>query len=294
VQAQTNKITSASGTVMPRFAVDGLHPERLVAPQTAEEAGALLKEANAQSWGVVPFGSGSKQHIGNPLKKFNVALSLEHFNQILEFEPQDLVVKVQAGCPLATLQVRLAQEGLCLPVDPPWQDRATLGGIVSSHDSGPLRFSHGTIRDYLIGISLIQPDGAWTKFGSRVVKNVTGYDMCKLYTGAFGTLGVLLDFYFKLKPLPPSENRRGEIQRADRDNTGAGQASQLTALASGCSRTAESLRAGILESFPKFDARRIRMGGCASLWRCRELCAMAGGTVGEALGRTDCARCDCW
>ena len=80
-----------------------------------------------------------------------------------------------------------------------------MGGIVSSHDSGPLRFSHGTIRDYLIGISLIQPDGAWTKFGSRVVKNVTGYDMCKLYTGAFGTLGVLLDFYFKLKPLPPSE-----------------------------------------------------------------------------------------
>jgi glycolate oxidase FAD binding subunit len=90
-------------------------------------------------------------------------------------------------------------------VDPPWHDVATVGGIVSSHDSGPLRFAFGTIRDYLIGISLIQPDGAWTKFGSRVVKNVTGYDMCKLYTGAFGTLGVLLDFYFKLKPFPPSE-----------------------------------------------------------------------------------------
>jgi glycolate oxidase FAD binding subunit len=139
------------------------------------------------------------------LKKCDVVLSLEHFSQILEFEPQDLVVKVQAGCPLATLQARLAQDGLCLPVDPPWQDTATLGGIVSSHDSGPLRFSNGTIRDYLIGISLVQPDGVWTKFGSRVVKNVTGYDMCKLYTGAFGTLGVLLDFYFKLKPLPPSE-----------------------------------------------------------------------------------------
>lgn len=164
-----------------------------------------MKEANAQNWAVVPFGSGSKQQIGNALKKYDVALSLEHFSQILEFEPQDLVVKVQAGCPLATLQARLAQDGLCLPVDPPWQDTATLGGIVSSHDSGPLRFSHGTVRDYLIGISLIQPDGAWTKFGSRVVKNVTGYDMCKLYTGAFGTLGLLLDFYFKLKPLAPSE-----------------------------------------------------------------------------------------
>jgi glycolate oxidase FAD binding subunit len=206
VQALSNNLTSfAEGTLASRFTIDGLRPERVVAPQTVEEAGALLKEANVQNWAVVPFGSGSKQHIGNPLKQFNVALSLEHFNQILEFEPQDLVVKVQAGCLLATLQGRLAQDGLCLPVDPAWQDTATLGGIVSSHDSGPLRFSNGTIRDYLIGISLIQPDGAWTKFGSRVVKNVTGYDMCKLYTGAFGTLGVLLDFYFKLKPLPPSE-----------------------------------------------------------------------------------------
>ncbi|MGH9427107.1 MAG: FAD-binding oxidoreductase [Terriglobia bacterium] len=206
MQALSNNITSAAeGTVASRFAIGGLRPERVAAPQTAEEAEALLKEANVQNWAVVPFGSGSKQHVGNTLKKFNVALSLEHFNQILEFEPQDLVVKVQAGCPLAALQARLAQDGLCLPVDPPCQDTATVGGIVSSHDSGPLRFSHGTIRDYLIGISLIQPEGAWTKFGSRVVKNVTGYDMCKLYTGAFGTLGVLLDFYFKLKPLPPSE-----------------------------------------------------------------------------------------
>src|SRR5262245_50150934 len=188
-----------------RFAVDGIQPDRIVAPRTTEEAGALLKEASAQNWAVVPFGGGSKQHIGNPLKKFDIALSLEHFNQIPEFEPQDLVVKAQSGCRLADLQRRLAEDGLCLPVDPPWQDTATLGGIVSSHDSGPLRFSNGTIRDYLIGISLIQPDGVWTKFGSRAVKNVTGYDMCKLYTGAFGTLGVLLDFYFKLKPLPPSE-----------------------------------------------------------------------------------------
>jgi len=206
VQALSNNMTvSAGDTIASRFAIGGLHPERVVAPQTAEEAGALLKEANVQNWAVVPFGSGTKQHVGNALKKFDVALSLEHFNQVLDFEPQDLVVKVQSGCRLATLQARLAQDGLCLPVDPPWQDTATVGGIVSSHDSGPLRFSQGTIRDYLIGISLIQPDGAWTKFGSRVVKNVTGYDMCKLYTGAFGTLGVLLDFYFKLKPLPPSE-----------------------------------------------------------------------------------------
>lgn len=196
--------TSQSGTTS-RFAIDGLHPGQVAAPETVEEATALLKEANAQNWSVVPFGSGSKQQVGNALKRYDIALSLERFDRILEFEPQDLVVKVQSGCRLAALQDCLAQHGLYLPIDPPWRDTATMGGIVSAHDSGPLRFAHGTVRDYLIGISLIQPDGAWTKFGSRVVKNVTGYDMCKLYTGAFGTLGVLLDFYFKLKPLPPFE-----------------------------------------------------------------------------------------
>ena len=188
-----------------RFVVDGLFPERTYAPKTAREVGSILEQANAHGWSVVPFGAGTKQHLGNPLVKFDVALSLENFNQIPEYEPQDLVVKVESGCRLANLQATLAQDQLCLPVDPPSCETATLGGIVSCHDSGPLRFSQGTIRDYLIGIGLVQPNGVWTKFGSRVVKNVTGYDMCKLYTGAFGTLGILIDFFFKLKPLPPYE-----------------------------------------------------------------------------------------
>ena len=112
-------------------------------------------------------------------------------------------MKVESGCRLASLQNRLAQDRLYLPIDPCGFEKATMGGIVATNTSGPLRFGQGTIRDYLIGISLVQPDGKWTKFGARVVKNVTGYDMCKLYIGSFGTLGVLTDFFFKLKPLPP-------------------------------------------------------------------------------------------
>jgi glycolate oxidase FAD binding subunit len=187
------------------YTIDGKQPAQVCAPKNSVEIGEILRQANAQRWSVVPFGAGSKQHIGNPLEKFDVALSLENFTQIAEYEPQDLVVKAGSGCRLADLQATLAADHLCLPIDPASGDFATLGGIVSSHDSGPLRFSQGTIRDYLIGLSLVQPDGTWTKFGSRVVKNVTGYDMCKLYTGAFGTLGVLVDFFFKLKPLPPVE-----------------------------------------------------------------------------------------
>jgi glycolate oxidase FAD binding subunit len=188
-----------------KFVVDGKFPERSYAPKTAKEVGAILEQASTQSWSVVPFGAGTKQHLGNPLTKFDVALSLENFSQILEYEPQDLVVKVESSCRLADLQARLAQDHLCLPIDPPAYETATLGGIVSCHDSGPLRFSQGTVRDHLIGLGLVQPNGVWTRFGSRVVKNVTGYDMCKLYTGAFGTLGILIDFFFKLRPLPPSE-----------------------------------------------------------------------------------------
>ena len=186
-----------------RFAVDEMVPEHAFAPRTKEEVGEVLREANARGWSVVPFGGGSHQHIGNFLPRYDAALSLEKLNHIPEYEPQDLVVKVESGCRLVSLQKRLAQDHLYLPIDPCGFEQATLGGIVATNISGPLRFGQGTIRDYLIGISLVQPDGKWTKFGARVVKNVTGYDMCKLYIGSFGTLGVLTDFFFKLKPLPP-------------------------------------------------------------------------------------------
>ena len=186
-----------------RFAVDEMVPEYAFAPRTKEEVGEVLREANARRWSVVPFGGGSHQHIGNFLPRYDAALSLEKLNHIPEYEPQDLVVKVESGCRLVSLQNRLAQDHLYLPIDPCGFEQATLGGIVATNTSGPLRFGQGTIRDYLIGISLVQPDGKWTKFGARVVKNVTGYDMCKLYIGSFGTLGVLTDFFFKLKPLPP-------------------------------------------------------------------------------------------
>jgi len=189
-----------------RFVIDGHLPRWVCTPESYPEISSLLKQANAKHWSVVPFGAGTKQHVGNPLKSFDIALSMERFDRIVEYEPQDLVVKVEGGCRLKNLQSQLAQDGLWLPVDPSSGGESTLGGIVSTHESGPSRFSQGTIRDYLIGITLVQPDGALTKFGSRVVKNVTGYDMCKLYTGAFGTLGVLLDFFFKLKPIPTAQN----------------------------------------------------------------------------------------
>jgi len=188
-----------------RFTVDGLQPQVAVEPKSGEEIGDLLRLAGSQNWGIVPFGAGTKQGMGNSLRRFDVALSLANFNRVPEYQPEDLVVKVESGCRLVDLQRTLAPDNLFLPIDPPYYNESTLGGIVASNASGPWRFAHGTMRDFLLGISVVQPDGTRTKFGARVVKNVTGYDMCKLYVGSFGTLGILTDFYFKLKPLPPCE-----------------------------------------------------------------------------------------
>ena len=185
--------------------MQGKRPRRAAAPRTPEEIGELLRTAQREHWAVVPYGAGSRQDLGNPPPRFDLALATTGLDQIPEYEPQDLVVRVESGCRLARLQELLAADRLCLPLDPPAYRRTTLGGMVAANASGPGRFGHGTVRDYLLGVGVIQADGSQTRFGSRVVKNVTGYDMCKLYAGSFGTLGVFSDFYFKLKPLPPVE-----------------------------------------------------------------------------------------
>jgi len=187
------------------FTVQGKRPDRAAAPRTPEEISELLRAAQHEHWAVVPYGSGSRQDLGNPPGRFDLALATTRLDRIPEYEPQDLVVRVESGCRLARLQELLAADRLCLPVDPPAYRQTTLGGMVATNASGPGRFGHGTLRDYLLGIGVVQADGSQTRFGSRVVKNVTGYDMCKLYAGSFGTLGVFSDFYFKLKPLPPME-----------------------------------------------------------------------------------------
>lgn len=187
------------------FTVQGKRPDRAAAPRTPEEISQLLQSAQREHWAVVPFGSGSRQDLGNPPERFDLALATTRLDRIPEYEPQDLVVRVESGCRLARLQELLAADRLCLPVDPPAYRQTTLGGMVAANASGPDRYGHGTLRDYLLGVGVIQADGTQTRFGSRVVKNVTGYDMCKLYAGSFGTLGVFSDFYFKLKPLPPME-----------------------------------------------------------------------------------------
>jgi glycolate oxidase FAD binding subunit len=151
---------------------------------------------------VVPRGGGTKICWGNPPSRADVVFSTARLNEITEHAWADLTVSVGAGCTIQTLQETLAQHGQRLALDPLWPAKATVGGVLSTNDSGALRLRFGALRDLVIGVTLALPDGTLASSGGKVVKNVAGYDLPKLATGAFGTLGVITRAVFRLHPLP--------------------------------------------------------------------------------------------
>ncbi len=151
---------------------------------------------------MIPTGGGTKLDWGNPPRRADVMLSMRRQNQVIEHAWADLTVTVEAGCTIAELQRTLAQHGQRLAIDPLWPERATVGGILSTNDSGSLRLAYGALRDLVIGVTLALADGTIASSGGKVVKNVAGYDLPKLATGALGTLGVITRAVFRLHPLP--------------------------------------------------------------------------------------------
>jgi glycolate oxidase FAD binding subunit len=150
----------------------------------------------------IPVGGGAHLHLGNPPEAYDLALSTARLNRIVAHEPADMTVTVEAGVRFADLKAQLATHGQWLPLDPPGIERATIGGLLAANVSGPLRHRYGTIRDWLLGIRVVHADGTTSKSGGRVVKNVSGYDLHKLYVGTLGTLAVIAEATFKLAPLP--------------------------------------------------------------------------------------------
>ncbi len=185
--------------------VDGRTPRFYVEPNRPEEMAEILHICDSAGAAVIPRGSGSRLALGNLPAAYDVSISTARLGDVLEYEPGDMTVSVQAGIKLAGLQRVLAGENQFLALDPPFGDRATIGGILAANSSGPLRAGYGTARDQLIGIRVAHPDGVVTKAGGMVVKNVTGYDLNKLYMGSLGTLGVIVEANFKLYPLPAVE-----------------------------------------------------------------------------------------
>ncbi len=197
---QTELLTSPGD--LERFAVDGVTPQVAALPATIEDVAALLKFAGERQLAVLPVGGGTKLELGQPPERCDLALCTLRLNRLLEHEAADLTCSVQAGMTLADLQQRLAEKGQFLALDPPDAERATIGGTLAANASGPERLRYGSARDLVIGLRLVLADGTIARSGGKVVKNVAGYDLNKLYIGSLGTLGVIVEANFKLTPRP--------------------------------------------------------------------------------------------
>lgn len=183
-------------------AVGGAQPQLIVEPGNEKELAEVLRLSNEAGITVIPRGGGTKLGWGNPPARADLILSTARLNKIIEHAWADLTVTVEAGCNIQILQQTLAAHGQRLGLDPLWPERATVGGVLSTNDSGALRLRFGALRDLIIGVTIALSDGTLASSGGKVVKNVAGYDLPKLVTGALGTLGVITRAVFRLHPSP--------------------------------------------------------------------------------------------
>jgi glycolate oxidase FAD binding subunit len=183
-------------------------------PPSAEEMANLLAENAAKRQTINLVGKNSKRQMGGPLPEDAVTISTAALSRVLQYEPGDLTVSVQAGVPFAELRSLLARHGQMLAIDPPFSTESTIGGIVASNGSGPLRRAFGTVRDLVIGLTFATLEGKLVSSGGMVVKNVAGLDMGKLLIGSFGTLGAITSVNFRVHP-KPEECRTFAFSSAD-------------------------------------------------------------------------------
>ena len=177
-------------------------PICIVYPQSQAELAAVIAQADSNNWRILAFGSGSKISWGGLAKDVQVLVSTERLNQIIQHAVGDLTITVEAGTVFADIQTTLARAGQFLALDPTAPELATIGGIVATADTNSLRQRYNSVRDQLLGISFVRADGEIAKAGGRVVKNVAGYDLMKLFTGSYGSLGIITQVTFRVYPLP--------------------------------------------------------------------------------------------
>lgn len=176
-------------------------PSSIVYPSTTDELAQVMTLAHRNNWSILPCGSGSKLSWGGICKNVDLVVSTERLNRVIEHAVGDLTVTVEAGVKLKDLQEVLLKTGQFLPLEPAYPQEVTLGGIIATADSGSLRHRYGGVRDMLLGIAFVRCDGQIAKAGGRVVKNVAGYDLMKLFTGSYGTLGILTEVTFRAYPV---------------------------------------------------------------------------------------------
>lgn len=185
--------------------IDGFVPSRVADATTVDEVRDAVRTTAAAGEALIASGRGRHLDVGEPPARCDLLLRLAGLSRIREHHAADMTITVEAGCTLAAIDAALATEGQWLALDAPAPDDTTVGGLLAANLSGPLRASHGTARDLLLGLRWISAQGDPVAAGGKVVKNVAGYDLHKAHVGALGTLGVLVEATFKVRPRPPHE-----------------------------------------------------------------------------------------
>jgi glycolate oxidase FAD binding subunit len=183
-------------------AADFLPLQSTLAPANPAELAQAVQNCFAAATPLYPIGGGTSQNYGQQPKQPGLGLSLAELNRVIDYPARDMTITIEAGITMAELARTLGAERQQLPIDVPQADKATLGGVIATNWNGPRRYGLGTVRDYVIGISAVDGRGSAFKGGGRVVKNVAGYDFCKLLTGSLGVLGVITQVTLKVRPLP--------------------------------------------------------------------------------------------
>ena len=200
---QLVKVTDSSWQAkIAQLVTDSSDAIYLAVPDTVENLAAIIQEAAQEKWRIIPCGNGSKLDWGGLTERINLVVSTQKCDRIIDHAVGDLTVTLEAGVRLADLQASLQATNQFLPIDPIYPQEATIGGIVATADTGSLRQGYGGIRDLILGISFVRADGKIAKGGGRVVKNVAGYDLMKLFTGSYGSLGIISQVTFRTYPLP--------------------------------------------------------------------------------------------
>jgi len=184
----------------PPRALFGQPPASTLSPASPEEAQEAVRQSTGKS--LVPWGGGTRQALGHAPTRYDVCLSTARLDRITDYQPADLNVTAQAGVTVARLQETLTAHGQFLPLDVARPDLQTVGGIVAARADSLRRLGYGGVRDSLLGVSVLNGRGEWVRGGGKVVKNVSGYDLPKLYCGSLGTLGLIAEATFKVAPLP--------------------------------------------------------------------------------------------
>ncbi len=243
--------------ILGRYGVDGKTAKIICLPEKAEQISAALRACAEGAACVIPWGGGTSTGLGNIPRAIDVILSLERMDGLVEHDDANLTATVQAGMRLARLQEIVTAKNQFLPIDAPHPARATIGGIIAANSNGPRRTFYGGVRDLVVGMRMALATGEQIKAGGKVVKNVAGYDMCKLFVGSLGTLGIITEATVRIAPVPESAATivaRGTLNQCLKLVSALSQSTLLpTAMALLSGETAKS--AGISHAIPSVMVR---------------------------------------